>query len=56
MAGAAPDGRDTRRPDAWSPPARSEGNVDLYVIGADGTLGARLTTAAEDDASPVISQ
>ena len=37
-------------------PREVEGNVDLYVIGADGTLGARLTTAAEDDVSPVISR
>ena len=37
-------------------PREVEGNVDLYVIGADGTLGARLTTAAEEDVSPVISR
>ena len=37
-------------------PREVEGNVDLYVIDADGTLGARLTTAAEEDVSPVISR
>jgi serine/threonine-protein kinase len=36
-------------------PREVDGNVDLYVIDAGGTIGARLTSAAEDDVSPVMS-
>lgn len=37
-------------------PREVDGNTDLYVIEADGTLGARLTTAAEADLAPLISK
>jgi Tol biopolymer transport system component len=37
-------------------PREVEGNVDLYVIESDGTIGARLTTAEEEDVAPGISR
>ena len=46
----------TLGPDTLVGPREVDGNTDLYVIEADGTLGARLTTAAEDDVAPLISK